>query len=173
MNYYRIQILLKVVLAISLGIFALVVGFNNILSAQSNYPFVAHVLSMDTMQPWFNGSDALFARAITNTNIHFGAYILIICAEILLAVLFFLSAFFLIKSLFVKNVKYLMVGKAFFIIAAMVGLLLWYLGFSVIGGEYFSMWANKFDGLHQSYTFSTFILLTTIFVQTPEVKEYS
>lgn len=66
-----------------------------------------------------------------------------------------------------------MVGKAFFIIAAMVGLLLWYLGFSVIGGEYFSMWANKFDGLHQSYTFSTFILLTTIFVQTPEVKEYS
>lgn len=170
MDYYRIQIFTKVVLIISLGVFALLVGLNNILSVQSNYPFVAHVLSMDTIQPWFNGSDALFARAITNSSIHFSAYILIICVEILLGVLYLLSAFFIIKSLFYNNVKLLITGKAIFLIATMFGLLLWYLGFCIIGGEYFSMWANKFDGLHQSYTFSTFILLATIFIQTPEIK---
>jgi predicted small integral membrane protein len=70
--------LAKSFLVLLIGLFALLVGVNNVLDYNSNFEFVRHVMAMDTTF----ANNALKGRAITDPALHHAAYALIIAAEI-------------------------------------------------------------------------------------------
>ena len=73
----------KVVLVAAMALFATLVAFGNITDYGSNFAFVQHVLMMDTIFP----NATIHYRAIESPFLHHAAYILIIAAESLVAIL--------------------------------------------------------------------------------------
>lgn len=161
----RMERLLKSVLALSIGLFGLVVGYTNIVDYDSNWQFVRHVLAMDSFEPWFDGG-AIMGRAITDEGIQRAAYTLIIIGELATGALFLLGGLLLARSaIWTTNPA---TGKAVAVGGAIVAILVWYTGFAVIGAEWFAMWASTWDGQMKAYTFATFILLSILYITRPE-----
>ncbi len=158
---YKIVLLTKATVALSFGLYALLAGISNLLDFDSNYHFVRHVLAMDTMKPFFS-QILIDSRAIHATSVHLAAYYLIIASEII-AGLFCLSGAItlFISLLWLDKVE---LGKTFYNAGACLAFALWYLGFCVIGGEWFAMWANEWNGLMKAYTISTFLLASLIWI---------
>ena len=73
----------KVLLVLLVGLFSLLVGADNVVDYGTNYAFVQHVMSMDTIFP----NSTLTWCAITSPVLHHAAYALIIAAELLTGIL--------------------------------------------------------------------------------------
>lgn len=157
----------KVTLTISISFFCLLVGIDNLFNFNANYQFVQHVLSMSTMQPWFDAT-AVEYRAITNPTIHLISYLMIIFAELLAGTLGLIGSILMMKNI---NNALFSQGQALFLLGGAVAIAIWYLGFAVIGGEWFSMWANQTNGQMKAYAFATFILVAMIYVLVPTPEE--
>jgi predicted small integral membrane protein len=155
----------KGLLASSIGFMCLLVSFDNIIDFNSNYQFVQHVLSMDTMKQYFQGG-VLLERAIINPSFHLIAYWLIIIGEGLSGLLAFSGGLLMILG--INDGQKFLKGRLLYILGGTIALMVWYFGFAVIGGEWFSMWANKWNGQSKAYTFATFILISMIYVQQQE-----
>lgn len=166
-NVVSVQQLSKAAIAFAVGFFCLLVGYDNIIDFNTNYEFVNAVLSMDQMEPFFSGNQVILARAITNPKIHLIAYWLIICGELIAGVVCMTGALMMFSSI---NKTRFIKGQVTYLMGATCAILLWYLGFAVVGGEYFAMWANKMNGQTKAYTFATFILITAIYVALPYLK---
>jgi predicted small integral membrane protein len=69
--------LAKIAVVAALAAFALMVAYNNVFDYDSNYQFVRHVMSMDTIFP----DSALRSRAIDSETMWRAAYALIIATE--------------------------------------------------------------------------------------------
>ena len=67
----------KVALVAAMALFAGLVVFGNVTDYDSNFGFVQHVLSMDTIYP----SSTIKYRAIASPTLHHAAYAVIIAAE--------------------------------------------------------------------------------------------
>ena len=87
--------LAKAVLVASIALFATLVAFGNLTDYGTNFVFVRHVLSMDTILP----NSQIGYRAITSPALHHLAYALIIAAEALTALLCWIGAFALLRAL--------------------------------------------------------------------------
>lgn len=166
-NVVSVQQLTKAAIAFAVGFFCLLVGYDNIVDFNTNYQFVDAVLSMDQMEPFFSGSKDIEARAIKNTDVHLVAYWIIIIGELITGSVCMIGALIMAASL---NKPRFIKGQVTYLVGATFAILLWYLGFGVIGGEYFSMWANKMNGQMKAYTFATFILITAIYVAMPYLR---
>ncbi|ODN42868.1 DUF2165 family protein [Piscirickettsia litoralis] len=165
-SFVSAQRAVKSFLALAIGCFGLIVAIDNIVDFQSNYTFVKHVLSMDSMQPFFHGTH-LLSRAITNTTLQLLCYYFIIFGELLFGLLSFISGLLMLFKINAEQTIFNQ-SKVLFIIGVFVGLLIWYFGFCVIGGEYFSMWANQWNGQDKAYTFVTFLLIALLYITRPE-----
>ena len=85
----------KTAMVAAIALFASLVAFGNITDYGTNFVFVQHVLSMDSIFP-----DATIKyRAITSPTLHHAAYNLIIAAETLTAMLCWIGAFRLLWKL--------------------------------------------------------------------------
>lgn len=166
-NIHRLS---KGCIAASIGVFCLLVGYNNITDYATNYQFVEHVLSMDTMETWFAGED-LKSRAITSTALQTAGYWAIILAELTAGLLGTLGAAFMIKNS-MGGGKGFHTGQTLFIGSATIATLVWYFGFAVVGAEWFQMWANQWNGQMKAYAFATFILMALVYVLVPSPKEW-
>lgn len=162
------QQLLKATIAFTVGCFCFLVGFDNIVDFGTNYAFVQSVLSMNTMEPFFSGSAAMTSRAIHNPTIYLVGYWIIILGELVTGLVCLFGSFYMFAS--IKKTRFVN-GQVIYLVGATLAILIWYFGFAVIGGEYFSMWANKMNGQSKAYTFATFILITAIFVYMPLLKK--
>lgn len=152
-------------LCLTLAAFALLVGLNNLVDYNSNYAFVQHTLSMDTVFP----GNTLKSRAIVDPFIWSLAYGLIIFTEFLMGALLIIGSIGLIKNRN-KPLEFIR-AKNWVYLACSVGLLLWFFGFIVIGGEWFCMWqSEQWNGIEAAFRFSVFILLVFIFVAIPEFR---
>ena len=87
--------LCKSIVCLSLAIFALLVCLNNLMDYNSNYAFVQHTLSMDTVFP----ENTLKYRAILDPFVWSLVYGLIIFAEFLTGLLLFIGAIGLLKNI--------------------------------------------------------------------------
>jgi predicted small integral membrane protein len=161
----RAERLLKAVIAGSIGVFGLVVGYTNIVDYDSNWQFVQHVLAMDSFEPWFDGS-AIADRAITSEPVQRAFYAGIIAGELVTGALFLLGGLVIGWSALSGSSP--AAGKALAVLGGTVAILVWYLGFAVIGAEWFAMWASTWDGQMKAYTFATFILLSVLYITRPE-----
>jgi len=152
----------KIIICLSLSIFALLVGFNNLADYGSNYAFVQHVLSMDTVFP----GNALKSRAILDPTLWSLAYGLIIFAEFVTGILLAVGVAYLIKA--INNPKEFTHAKNWIYLGCLVGLLLWFFGFIVVGGEWFCMWqSEQWNGVESAFRFAVLIMLTLVFIAMP------
>ena len=120
------------------GLYGLFVLMGNLMDYDSNYQFVKHVLSMDTT---FEGN-ALMWRAITAPWIWTVGYIGIIITEAAFAFLGIVGG---IKLFLARNASPAAYDKAraWGYATYAVGLLIWFVGFIVIGSEWFAMWQSS------------------------------
>ena len=154
----------KVLLVLLIGLFSLLVGADNIVDYGTNYAFVQHVMSMDTVFP----NSTLTWRAITSPALHHAAYALIIAAEAVTAVLCWIGAVQLVRRLR-ADARTFNRAKSFAAAGLTLGFLLWQVGFVSIGGEWFGMWqSQQWNGVPSAFRFLMTIIAVLIFVVLPD-----
>jgi predicted small integral membrane protein len=150
----------KALLTFLLGLFALLIGLDNIIDYGTNFAFVQHVLSMDTTLP----GNKLMWRAITSEWVHHLAYALIIAAELATGALCSAGAWRLFQT---RNAR----AQAFngskerAISGLVAGFGLFFFGFLVVGGEWFQMWQSQtWNGQEAAFRVAVCFGLVLIFV---------
>jgi predicted small integral membrane protein len=153
--------LAKLAMVGSLAAFALLVAWNNVADYDSNHAFVRHVLAMDTVFP---GNRLVASRAIADPALWTAAYAVIIAAEALTGLLFAAAALCMAAGLRRGGPAFAR-GKRLAWLGGAAGFLLWFLGFMVIGGEWFTMWQSaQWNGQQAAFRFYATILGVLIFV---------
>ena len=150
----------KTIAVAAIALFASLVAFGNITDYGTNFAFVRHVLSMDTVFP----SSTITYRAITSPALHHAAYAIIIAAEALTAAVCWIGAFALLRRLRAGAAAFNR-AKAVSIAGLTVGFLTWQFGFMTVGGEWFGMWqSSKWNGVQSAFRFAVVIIAVLIFV---------
>jgi predicted small integral membrane protein len=154
----------KIVMSLVLAAFCLLVTFDNITDYATNYLFVQHVLSMDTTFP----GNSLMYRSINNPVLWQIAYALIIAAEGVTGILFLAGA---IRLFQVRNASGAVFNeaKALVVAGGALAFLVWFFGFMVVAGEWFSMWQSQtWNGQEAAFRFYMAVLGVIIFVSMPD-----
>lgn len=150
----------KVLLVLLIGLFSLLVGIDNVIDYGTNYAFVQHVMSMDTVFP----SSTLTWRAITSPALHHAAYALIIAAELVTGALCVLGARRLWHAREAPALHF-NAAKDIAVAGLVTGFALWFFGFMTIGGEWFQMWQSQtWNGQEAAFRFIGSIGLVLIFL---------
>jgi predicted small integral membrane protein len=154
----------KAVLVLALSSFAFMVSFNNITDYGSNFAFVQHVFSMDTTFP----DNAAMYRAISTPFLWHAGYWLIIIGESLTFILLLIGGIKLLSARH-QSARAFDAAKNWVIAGATLGFLVWFVGFMVVGGEWFLMWQSKtWNGQDAAFKFYMSILAVLIYVVQPE-----
>jgi predicted small integral membrane protein len=151
----------KIALVTAAALFCLLVGYNNIVDYGSNWMFVQHVLSMDTTFP----DNAVRAhRAIVDPEIQRIAYWLIIAAELLIGTICLAGALRLLTVLNASAERFNR-AKPLAVAGLAGGMLFWFFGFIVVGGEWFQMWQSQiWNGQESAFRFIASIGLILLFL---------
>ena len=154
----------KAVTVAAIALFASLVAFGNLTDYQTNFVFVQHVLSMDTI---FTSSTIRY-RAITDPALHRAAYALIIAVEVVVAVLCWAGAIILTRQLR-SDAEVFNRAKPVAVAGLVLGFLLWQVGFMTIGGEWFGMWmSSQWNGVSSAFRFVATIGLVLVFLVLPD-----
>ncbi|MGC2201695.1 MAG: DUF2165 domain-containing protein [Stellaceae bacterium] len=150
----------KIVMVGSLALFALIVTFDNITDYDTNFEFLRHVLSMDSIGP----SSSLLYRQVTSPALWNLAYWLIILGEGLTSLTFAIATISLFRALRSDRARFNR-AKRFVFIGAVLGFLVWFFGFMVVGGEWFQMWQSQsWNGQAAAFRFYLTVLAVLVFV---------
>ena len=156
--------LAKIAMVAAVAAFATLVALGNLTDYDTNFVFVQHVLSMDSIFP---GSTIRY-RAITSPTLHHVAYGLIIAAETLTATLCWIGAaklFYRLRA----GARDFHRAKAVAIAGLVLGFLTWQFGFMTVGGEWFGMWmSQQWNGVPSAFRFVVVIIAVLIFVALPD-----
>jgi predicted small integral membrane protein len=154
----------KAALVAVIALFASLVAVGNLTDYDTNFRYVQHVLSMDTIFP----SSSIGWRAITSPALHHAAYALIIAVEIVTAVLCWIGASALARRLRADAAAFNQ-AKTWAVAGLTLGFLLWQVGFVTIGGEWFAMWqSQEWNGVPSAFRFLMTILGALIVVMLPD-----
>jgi len=154
----------KVIMTAAVAAFAFIVTYDNIVDYGSNYEFVKHVLSMDTTFP----GNRLMDRAINSPTVWAVAYAMLIAAEGATFILLVTGAISMLRALTQPAIVFNR-AKKWMIAGATLGFAVWFLGFMVVGGEFFAMWQSKtWNGQEAAFRFYMTLLAVLIFVNQPE-----
>lgn len=129
--------LLQAFTLLSAGLFGLFVVMGNLMDYDSNYQFVRHVLSMDTT---FEGN-AIQWRAVTAPWAWTAGYIGIILAQGVFSALALVGAGKLFRRRNADAARYDQ-ARGWGYAAYGLGLAIWFVGFIVVGSEWFAMWQS-------------------------------
>ena len=156
--------LAKLAMVASLAAFTGLVAADNLLDYGTNFAFVQHVLSMDTVFP----DNTLRWRAITQPALWHVAYGAIIAAEGAAFVCLAIGTLAMLRTLRAGAAAFER-AKRFTVIGLTLVFLIWFTGFMVVGGEWFSMWQSKiWNGQQAAFRFYLTGLAVLIFVMQPE-----
>lgn len=150
------------------GLYLLIVAFGNITDFDTNQAFVQHVLSMDTTnfgQPAGTDLDPhVMWRAVTSPVLQNIAYGLLIAWETATALLLATAFVFWVR----ERGRGYRVARRLSTIGLLMLLLLFFGGFTVIGGEWFQMWTSTaWNGEEPAFRNSVLALLTLVLVHLP------
>ena len=158
---YPTSFLLRLVKAICVAAIALLtflIVFGNVTDYNTNYSFVEHVLKMDTT---FNDQRIQY-RSINNSFAFNTFYIIIILGEACMAFWCIKGSWLLFKNLRNSSAQF-HAAKNWSVAGIMIGILIWFFGFEVIGGEWFAMWQSTiWNGLAAAERILTFLVLVLI-----------
>jgi predicted small integral membrane protein len=126
----------QLLLVTAFAAYFVLVTFNNLTDYGTNFAFVQHVMSMDTVPPKVSTQ----WRAVRNPTVHHLAYAAIISWEALVAVLCTTGAIRAARHVFTPA-KF-RVGLSAATTGLWLGLMLWVFAFLTVGGEWFLMWQS-------------------------------
>ena len=153
----------KIVLVASWGSYAALVTFGNVTDPMANFRFVEHVLMMDTT---FR-SEALAWHAVDSGFLHQVAFGMIVLTEALSAGFCLYGAFRLFAARGLSESAF-HAAKAPALWGLLAGLVLFFFGFQVVGGEWFASWQSEvWNGLDSASRATIFLLGSLIFVSLP------
>ena len=156
--------LTKVLFCAALGAFGLLVAADNVVDYGTNYAFVQHVLGMDTIFP----NSALGWRAVRGPALWQLGYAIIIAGEALTGLLFLVGSLRMLAALRAPAARFA-AAKAWAVAGAACGFGVWFVGFLLVGGEWFQMWqSTEWNGQQPAFRFVMVILAVLIFVNQPE-----
>jgi predicted small integral membrane protein len=156
----------KVLLVFAVALFYSIVVFNNITDYNSNYEFVVHVLSMDSLPQ----NQAMW-RAVDSTFIHKTFYHSIITWEAVTAALAWAGGVILLRKLRASAAAFNLAKRISFV-ALTLGLLMWFVAFLTVGAEWFLMWQSKtWNGQEAAFRMFTVIGIILILLAMPDVEE--
>ena len=134
--------LCKTALVATVALFFALVAFGNITDYGTNWPFVVHVLAMDTIFP----DSTVKWRALNSLTAAAIAYGGIIAWQTVTAIVLTIAAARLAVGC--RSAAAFAAGRKLAVAGLTMGLLLYGLGFIVIGGEWFAMWqSHTWNGL--------------------------
>ncbi|HRH61312.1 MAG TPA: DUF2165 domain-containing protein [Chitinophagaceae bacterium] len=147
-----------------IALMSLLVVFGNITDYYSNFYFVQHVMKMDTIFP----SSEIHYRAVDSNLLYHISYILIILAELLMAACCMAGSVQMIKNISGSATQF-HAAKKWAVYGCIIGFAIWFIGFEVVGGEWFGMWqSSTWNGLYSADRIVTFIALAFIMLQMKE-----
>jgi predicted small integral membrane protein len=150
----------KLVMVAGLALFALVVALDNVTDYGSNEAFVRHVLMMDTTF----ARNTLRWRAVADPALQSAAYWLIIAAEALMGMLFAAAALGMAMRLRAPKTQF-RAATSWVAAGAAVAFVLWFIGFMLIGGEWFLMWQSAtWNGQQAAFRIYITILAVSVYV---------
>jgi predicted small integral membrane protein len=154
----------RIAMVATVALFFTLVAFGNITDPGGNWPFVLHVMSMDTTF----GDPALTWRAITDPTLQRMAFGAIILCQSATALLLWAGVIRLLRALSAEPAVFL-AARGWAIAGLTLGLLLYALGFLVIAGEWFAMWqSTTWNGQAKAGIFVLLIGLTLLHLTGPE-----
>ncbi|MGA8171465.1 MAG: DUF2165 domain-containing protein [Methylocystis sp.] len=127
----------KIFLTVAVGLLALLIGVDNILDYGTNFAAVRHILSMDTIPP----GSPLTWRSIQSSAAHHLAYGFIIAVELCAGALCLAGAARLARAR-TGSGRAFNEAKDIAILGLIVALSLYFVGFTIVGGEWFQMWRS-------------------------------
>lgn len=153
----------KILVVLFAGVFGALVVFGNLTDYSTNYLFVQHTLSMDTIFP----DSSLLYRAITNPILHHIFYGLIIALETLFALFCLLGAWQLFRHRHANGDTF-HGSKKLAVLGCLIGIGIWYFCFQVVGGEWFAMWqSSQWNALSSAGRFVDYLFAALIFITLP------
>jgi predicted small integral membrane protein len=146
-------------LVLTLGVYFMLVVFGNITDYGTNFQFVKHVLSMDSIP-----SDPHIAwRAIKSEPLYHLTYVILIVWEALAGSLGIWGGMRMAIRLGARDFDD---AKSHAIAGLWVGMLLWSLAFITIGGEWFMMWESaSWSGELAAWRMFTLNSIALLFLQ--------
>ncbi len=154
----------KIVMSLSLAAFLLLVIFDNLTDYGSNFTFVRHVMSMDTIFP----GSVLTYRAVTTPALWHLAYAIIILSQAVAGILYLWGAVRLYRARHASGAAF-NEAKSAVIAASLLGFVIFFFMFMVIGGEWFSMWQSKdWNAQDAAFRFYMAVLGVLVFVSLPD-----
>jgi predicted small integral membrane protein len=158
--------LAKLALVFAAAIFYSLVVLNNTTDYDSNFQFVRHVLMMDSTFPGNRG----MWRALNSPVWHTVFYLSIIVWEAVTMILCWLGGFLMARALR-ETANVFHQAKRVAISALTFGLLMWFVVFLGVGGEWFLMWQSKmWNGQDAAFRMFTVIGIILLFVVQPETE---
>lgn len=155
---------IKIIAVGSLGLMSMLIFIGNTTDYGSNYQFVEHVMKMDTVFP----NSRLLYRSIQQPWVYHTAYIFLIVLELIIALLCIYGS----RQMFINRREPAAVffeAKHRAVMGLGLGILLWFTGFEVIGGEWFAMWqSTAWNGLESANRIILFKMLTLILLYLKE-----
>ncbi|VEF08886.1 small integral membrane protein [Pseudomonas fluorescens] len=124
----------KVILMAYISFFGLLVMFQNFTDYESNYAYVAHILSMDTT----DGGENLMYRAIDSPMIHHRIYWFIITMEVIYTVLCLIGTYQLYRCVN-ASAEVFHEAKKFSIMGILAAIFIYYVCLQTVGVEWFDM----------------------------------
>lgn len=156
--------LAKTISVAGIGLLALLIVIGNTTDYYSNYFFVEHVLKMDTTFP----DSHLHYRCINTSFLFHAGYILIILFEAFMAFCCIKGAWLMFRNI-KKDASVFHASKKWAVAGIIIGILIWFVGFEVIGGEWFAMWQSAaWNGLAAAERVLSFLALVLILLHLKE-----
>ena len=150
----------KISLVAALGLYLLIVVFNNLTDYGSNYALVQHVLGMDTT---FKGNAGMW-RAIHREPVYHAFYASIIAWEAVTCALLFAGARRLWRARTATAAEFNR-AKDLAVGGLTLNLMLWLVAFLTVGGEWFLMWqSSAWNGVSPAARMFTVAGLILIFL---------
>jgi predicted small integral membrane protein len=154
----------KIIAVTGIGLLALLITMGNITDYYSNYYFVEHVMKMDTIFP----SSDIHYRAVQSPVLYTISYLILIILQGFMTFCCLKGAYSMYKKRKSTAVDF-HGAKKWAVYGLITGMVIWFIGFEVIGGEWFGMWqSTQWNGLYSADRILTFITLVFISLQLKE-----
>ena len=156
----------KTALVFAVGLFYLLVVFNNLADYNTNFQFVRHILTMDSTYPGNRG----MWRQIDSPALHTLFYIVVIAWESAAMLLCVWGGARMACALRASAAAFSK-AKTLAFAGLTLGLLLWLVAFLSVGGEWFLMWESQtWNGQIAAFRMFTVIGIVLLLTAMPEAE---